>query len=172
MSQNLWVIRFLGKRRLTRSKHQRPEVTAMIIPFSTIAFFRIEIDLGSRRFVYRRFFDRNPSDQSQFRDKNYCYANLKDYKINENNGSMIYKDGTYEDYKNPKGTEFSFWNTSEKFDMILNDTSFLRCHIFSPWTCLKWSRSGTILYATRFSIRMQTDRWTRVIPLPTNTVAI
>jgi len=35
--------------------------------------------------------------------QNYCYANLKDYKINENNGSLTYKDGTYEDYKNPKG---------------------------------------------------------------------
>ena len=73
----------------------------MIIRFSTIAFSRIEIDSGSKS-------RRKPSDQSQFRDKNYCYANLKDYKINENNGSMIYKDGTYEDYKNPKGTEFSF----------------------------------------------------------------
>ena len=49
-------------------------------------------------------------DKNRFRNKNYCYANLKDYKINENNGSMTYKDGTYEDYKNPKGTEFSFLN--------------------------------------------------------------
>ena len=95
----------------------------MIIRFSTIAFSRIEIDSGSKS-------RRKPSDQSQFRDKNYCYANLKDYKINENNGSMIYKDGTYEDYKNPKGTEFSFYTHSfEKFEMILNDTSLLRCRI-------------------------------------------
>ena len=97
---------FLGKRLPTRSKHQRQEVTAMIILFLTIAFFRIEIDSGSRQFK-----DRKPSEKSLFRDKNYCYANLKDYKINENNGSMIYKDGTYEDYKNPKGAEFSFLNS-------------------------------------------------------------
>ena len=49
--------------------------------------------------------------KSRLRKKNYCYANLKDYKINENNGSMTYKDGTYEDYKNPKGKEFAFLNT-------------------------------------------------------------
>ena len=45
-------------------------------------------------------------DKNRLRNKNHCYANLKNYKINENNGSMTYKDGTYEDYKNPKGTEF------------------------------------------------------------------
>ena len=33
--------------------------------------------------------------------QNFCYAHLKDYKINEKNGSLYYKDGTVEDVNDP-----------------------------------------------------------------------
>ena len=61
---------------------------------------------------------------------------------------MIYKDGTYEDYKNPKGKEFAFLNQSiqkSNYSSILADVRVYINALNGPIVAFDHSKSSRVV---------------------------